>query len=536
MIPLVLFALAFLVRLVVGAFVFQGPAYPDAYYYAHVAAQIAAGHGLISGYVWNLDDVVNLGSAAAVLPTPANGYWMPLAELVAAPFVALFGTGSIASGLAFWLIGALAAPLTYWIGRDAGLTKELAAVAGVLVAVPAGLTPFVAQPDTFALFMFLGPLALWLCAKAARGDRRFLVASGVVVGLAMLARLDGALLGIPVALVAIRDVLRTRDRSTLMAALACVAVFLLIVAPWAVRQVDTFGSISPSAVSGRALWLTNYQQLFSISQPPTMDQWLSQGIGWIASSRIGGLIAALGLFALLPLAAVLAPFAAIGGWQERHNVVFGPYLIYGAVLLMVMALLFPILVPHGTFIHSAASLVPHTFLLTVVGIGAVVRWFARKRPAWNAGTAVRVFSWSAVAVAVIAAVVQTSSTTSAWSQARTRQTDLVASLASEPATDRFMAADPGAINYLTGTQGVVTPDDPLPVIEQVMSDYDVRWLVLESDQIVPALEPVLSGADKPDWISRPLKIVQSQPGAAPSVVPDGALFAVCLSPSDTRCQ
>jgi 4-amino-4-deoxy-L-arabinose transferase-like glycosyltransferase len=390
--------------------------------------------------------------------------------------------------------------------------------------------------------MFLGPLALWLCAKAARGDRRFLIASGVVVGLAALTRIDGALLGLPVALVAIRDVSHSRDRQSLIAALACVGAFLLVVAPWAIRQVDTFGTILPSAVSGRALWLTDYQQLFSVAQPPTLDQWLSQGVGWIVSSRLGGLLAALGLFALLPLAAVLAPFAAFGAWHERRNVAFGPFLIYGAALLLVMALLFPILVPHGTFIHASASLIPYTFLLTVVGIGAAVRWIAERRPAWNADVAVRVFSWSAVAVAVIATVVQTSTTTAAWSQARERQTALVASLVTQPPGDRFMAADPGAINYLTGRQGVVTPADSLPVIEQVMRDYDVKWLVLESDQIVPALEPVLTGTDKPDWISGPVAIVNGQIspvatiGPAPSAVPDGALFAVCLTPGDTRCQ
>jgi hypothetical protein len=105
MIPLVLFALAFGVRLVVGAFVFQGPAYPDSYYYAHVAGQLAAGHGLVSSYLWNLDDVLRLGNVAAGLPTTANGYWMPLAELVAAPFIALFGPGTAATSVAFWLIG-----------------------------------------------------------------------------------------------------------------------------------------------------------------------------------------------------------------------------------------------------------------------------------------------------------------------------------------------------------------------------------------------------------------------------------------------
>src|SRR4029078_5267057 len=93
-----------------------------------------------------------------------------------------------------------AAPLTYWIARDCGLETRLALVAGLLAAVPAGLTPFFGQPDNFGLFMTLGALALFLCARGVRGDRRAFVLGGLVVGLAALTRADGVLLGIPFAL------------------------------------------------------------------------------------------------------------------------------------------------------------------------------------------------------------------------------------------------------------------------------------------------------------------------------------------------
>ncbi|HUR16261.1 MAG TPA: hypothetical protein VMZ33_03150, partial [Candidatus Limnocylindrales bacterium] len=56
MIPMVLFGAALLVRAAVGG-IFGGPAYPDSYYYVHVANQLAAGDGFTSQYIWNFVDV-----------------------------------------------------------------------------------------------------------------------------------------------------------------------------------------------------------------------------------------------------------------------------------------------------------------------------------------------------------------------------------------------------------------------------------------------------------------------------------------------
>ena len=539
MIPLVLFAIALIVRAIVGN-AFSGPAYPDSYYYVHVANQLAAGHGFSVDYIWNFDDAGGrLLGAAPMLPVPANALWMPLAELVQVPLIWLLGPTALAAGLPFWVIGALAAPIAYLIGLDAGLGRTASAGAGLLVAVPGGLTPFVAQPDNFALFMTLGALSLWLCARGIRGDRRAFVLGGVAVGLATLARSDGILLGLPFALVGMRELWR-RDRPRLgLAAIAgCAVLFVLTVGPWIYRQLEVFGSISPA--SGRLLWLTDYQQLFSESSPPSPNSFFAQGLEWLLVSRAEGLLAAFGLFALLPLVVVLVPFAVTGGWLLRRNTAFAPFFVYAAALFAAHGLLFPVLVTHGTFIHSAAALVPHSYLLVVAGVAASVRWLAGRRPGWDVQQATRVFTYGAAMVALLGAGVQTINTVGQWSAARNVQDQLADSLGAAPVSERVMSANPGAYRHLSGHPGLVTPSDPLPVIEQVLRAYNVRWLVLERASIVPALAPVLTGEVRPAWLSPPVGVVRSEQRATVAAgseqLPAGALFAVCFSAVDTRCD
>ena len=292
------------------------------------------------------------------------------------------------------------------------------------------------------------------------------------MGLATLARLDCVLLGLPFALVAIRDLLNSRrsggsrpvgSRIGLAASLGCVAAFALVVAPWLIHQAAVFGT--PFPASGRLTWMTNYDQLFSFATPPTLDGFLAQGPLAILSGRIDGFVAAVGLFAIVPLGVVLLPFAVVGGWQLRRNTAFQPFLIYAVALFAVMAVVFPIVVSHGTFLHASAALVPYAFLLTVYGVRAVVDWASRRRPSWSAPNATRIFSASAVGVVAVIALLQTVSVTRDWSAARAVQTSSAAGMATAVPGDRFMAADPGAINYLTGQQGIVTPADSLDVVE-----------------------------------------------------------------------
>ena len=554
-VAVVLFLFALGVRLATAT-LFGDPAYPDSFYYVEVARQLAGGHGFSIDFIWNFVDVGGRLPAAsqALLPIPSNAHWMPLAALVQVPFIWLLGPTALASALPFWLCSAAVPPVTWWIARDAGLPRSLALGAAVLVAIPGAVTPYLGQPDNFALFMLLGTLSLWACARGLRGSRRAFVAGGLLVGLATLARNDGVLLGVPFALAFVVDLARKPRASRIgwVPAIACAAGFLVVVSPWFLRQFAVFGSLMPSAANGRITFITDYRQLYSVSTETSLSTFLSQGLGPLLASRVGGLTSALGIFIAMPLLGFLAPFTVVGTWLRRRDPAFVPWIIYALTLFAFSGLVFAVHVPYGTFLHSAVALIPHAFLLSMVGIGGAVEWVARHRTSWNPARATAVFSGMAVGVVAVGAVAATFITVKQWRAEQDVRLDVAAALDAYPATDRVMSPDAGGYRYIAGRAGIVTPDDPLPVVEQALREYGVRWLVLERDHITPSLAPLLAGIERPEWLSAPVMTVPAGgseaagpevavgPEAAatidPRTLPEAALYAVCLQPGDTRCQ
>ncbi len=544
-IPVLLFLIAFAVRVVVAA-LFADPAYPDALYYANLGRELAAGGGFSVDYIWNFVEVGGGLPAEGALPIPSNAHWMPLAALVQVPFIWVLGPTPVASGLPFWLAAAAAAPLTWFIARDAGLADWQGAAAGLIVAVPAGLTPFLGQPDNFALFMLLGALALWLCARGYRGHRRSFAAGGLVVGLAFLSRNDGVLLGVPFAVAFLYDLLRRPRLSRIgwAPAFASAAGFLLVVTPWLLRQLAVFGSVSPSSVGGRILFITEYRELYSVSSETTLTAFLDQGLGAILESRLVGLWDAVRIFVASPMLVLLVPFLLIGIWTMRRSRDFGPWFIYAVTLFLFTALVSAVHVPYGTFIHSAVALLPHAYLLAMTGVAAAVVWIAARRPRWDGPRASRNIGFMVVGVIIAVGAYATLATIDGWRREQDGRAEVLATLAAvaDP-VDRVMSPDAGAYQYHGDWAGIVTPDDPLPVVEEALRRYDVRWLALESDHITGGLEPVLRGDARPEWLSEPLVVAGPWPPASdedaaaePSEpLPRAALYAVCLEPADARC-
>ncbi len=542
--PLALFLVALVVRGLTAA-VFGDPAYPDSFYYVNLARGLADGNGLQVDYIWNFVDVGGRLPAEGVLPIPSNAHWMPLAALIQVPFIWLLGPTTLASGLPFWIAAALAAPLTWAIGRDAGLSRLTSAAAGLLVAIPGAASPFLAQPDNFGLFMFLGALSLWACARGLRGERRWFVVGGLVVGLATLSRNDGVLLGVPFALAFLADLVRRwrsgsdRPESLIIgwrAALLCAGAFLLVTAPWWLRQMQEFGTIAPSSASGRLFFITDYRQLYSVSGETTLASFLARGPASLLSSRLAGLAAALGIFATVPLLITMAPFVIIGAWSRRRDSAFAPWIVYGVTLFTFSALVFAVHVPYGTFLHSSLALLPHAYLLALLGIERTVRAVAARRSGWDPERASRGFVAIAVATMVLGAVGGSFLTSRSWSADQQVREGISAALSEVPAGDRLMSPDAGAYRYHAGRAGIVTPDDPLPVIESALRTYEVRWLVLERAHIVKSLIPVMKGEVRPAWLSAPVFSLPEQATAAAASVPRAVLYAVCLRPADTRCD
>ena len=191
-IPIALYALALVVRAVLVLH-FPDPAYPDSFYYADVARALHEGRGFNVDFIWIFAEVGGRLPQVPALPIPSNAHWMPLASLVQVPFLAVFGENPLAAAAPYAIIGSLAAPLAWAIGRDAGAPPLVAVGAGVLTAVPAAVTVFMAQPDNFSLYQPLVAGALWMTARGLKGSRASFLLAGLLAGLATLARNDGVL-------------------------------------------------------------------------------------------------------------------------------------------------------------------------------------------------------------------------------------------------------------------------------------------------------------------------------------------------------
>ena len=136
------------------------------------------------------------------------------------------------------------------------------------------------------------------------------------------------------------------------AAVGAVVAFVLVMAPWWIRQLAVFGTLSPSMASGKVLFIRSIGEWDSIATPATLEHLLGMGAGPLIASRVGGFLAAVTIYVVLIAGLVLAPFIVVGGWARRRSVDFGPFFTYAAVLFGFSALLSAVHVPGGTFIHS----------------------------------------------------------------------------------------------------------------------------------------------------------------------------------------
>src|SRR5207247_6925599 len=195
-----------------------------------------------------------------------------------------------------------------------------------------------------------------------------------------------------------------RSRIPVAAAIASGALFLVAVGPWLVRQLEVFGSLSPSAASGKVLFIRNIAEWNSITAPATLQYFLGQGLGPLVESRVLGFVAAVVIFSVLVGGVILVPFTLVGAWQRRRSVDFGPFFAYAILLFAFSALVSAVHVPGGTFIHSAVALAPHAYILALEGIVASVAWVAARRRTWNVKQASRIFAGSAVSFALLSAL------------------------------------------------------------------------------------------------------------------------------------
>jgi hypothetical protein len=113
----------------------------------------------------------------------------------------------------------------------------------------------------------------------------------------------------------------------LRSAVVCLVLFAIVTGPWWARQVAELGTLSPSLASGKVLLIRTIEEWHSVRTPATIEHFLGQGPDALVTSRLGGLLAALGILAAAVAGVVLVPFVLVGGWRRRRSVAFGPFLV-----------------------------------------------------------------------------------------------------------------------------------------------------------------------------------------------------------------
>ena len=477
----VLFVVALAARLTAAALVGYPP-YTDPAYYSLVAQQLAGGHGFSVPVIWSFLEVGSNLPAHPMLPVPSNGHWMPLTSIVSSGWVSLLGPtlGAWRAGqVPMILIGAAIVPFTYLIAWELWRSRAIAITAAILVLLAGPLLVYVPLIDNFAVFGAAGAAAIWCSTRAVSAARPgpWLVAAGVATGLATLARIDGLLLAVaPFAAWAVHgEWTSTRARAAWGA--ATFGAFLVVIGPWLVRDLAVFGSAFPSA-GGHTLWITGYNEQFSISHDPSLADYLAWGPLNIIGSKLATWAQLLGRTAVLLGGIFVIPFAA-GLWRERGRPELAPFLAYFSLMFVVMGLVFTFHAPMGAYYHSALAWLPVAAGMAAANLGPVATWIGRGWPFLRRPATHRFLAVAGLAGALGLSLIGSSVILGQWADAHAKLTLAAAFLDAESEPyDRVMSYDPAALYTETRLQGVAPPFDGFETIGQVVDAYRIRWVVI----------------------------------------------------------
>jgi hypothetical protein len=258
---------------------------------------------------------------------------------------------------------------------------------------------------------------------------------------------------------------------------ASAVAFTLPILPWLVRDLSVFGSAFPSA-GGHTLWITSYNEQFSIAHDPSIGDYLAWGPVNIIGSKLASWAELIGRAAVLLGGLFVLPFT-YGLWRERRRPELAPFLTYFVAMFLAMGAVFTFHAPKGAFYHSALAWLPVGAGLAVANLGPFATAIGRVWPFLSRPATHRFLLVAGLAGATALSVVGSAVLIGQWSDAHAKLAQAGRFLADRGATsDRVLAYDPAALWALTGNPGVAPPFDKYPVVNAVVDAYQIRWVVV----------------------------------------------------------
>jgi 4-amino-4-deoxy-L-arabinose transferase-like glycosyltransferase len=522
LVPVALFAGALVVRAwAIGLIRF--PMTEGSAYYVDVARNLATGRGLVVDAIWSY------ATPPLTLPRPAFELWQPLASILAAVPMALLGPTFDAARVASVVLGALLAPLAWYVAREAGLARGLphgrvrwvALGAGVLVGIGGPFVFATAVPDSAMPFTFLVVAACTAVPRALAGSRGALVALGVLLGLAYLTRMEAIWVGAAFAALAL--VRSPSRRSAVRRIAAVVGVVALIAAPWWLRNLATFGSPFPGQISDN-VFLARNVQIFGWADQPTLDGFLAQGLPTLAGNIAAAVWHNAVNVLLVPSAPVVAVAAVVlaagvlrrGRRDGGHaaTTTLTALMLAGTITFAITSILFPVATLWGTFEHAAGPLLVGLTVVALLGADAFVAWLVRRR-GWQ-----RANAWLAPLALVVLTVPLTLLHLAGAARQAADDADTMAVIGSVvpdyldragiPADAPVITDRPVWVSAALGRPGLALPDEPVSSVLAIARHFGARSVVvveprgdypaaLDAAAAQPAAEP---GAQPPACIRR----------------------------------
>ena len=487
------------------------PGYTDAYYYFNAGQRLAQHEGLTDPYVWVYFN------APDKLPAPSHTYWMPLESLAAAASMVVLGASFGAAQVPSVVCFAALAVLAFWLGGRWGNSRRHAWIAGLLVVFSGFYTPFWATTDTFALFGLVTALAL-VCVGLGRETHqwRWTIAAGFLSGLAHLTRADGVLVLGAVVLAALWPTPGSSARKRMTAAGIAIAVYLVVMLPWFVRNVDVVGTPLPTAGTA-TIWFRSYDELVNYPAGASMAFFWDWGITNIVRSRLDALANNLGTFVAVETWVVLAPFIFLGMRRYRHKPIALGVIVYAVFLHFAMTFVFAYPGYRGGLFHSSAALLPFWAAFGLAGLDDAVVWMSRRRH-WNRFQAQTVFSSALIVLAVVLSVGILQARLPSLNQNAENYKTLADQLPSDAVV---MINDPPALYYHTGLWGVVVPNEDPDVVPAIARRFGVTYLLLDGNRTQP-FTGLWRGTDQRPF----LRLIAVEEGGTPGLADDRRLFQI----------
>lgn len=460
------------------------PGYFDAYYYFHVADNMAQGKGIIENVIWNFLDNPTPGE----LPRPGNQYWMPMANFIAWAGIAVFGFLGAwrASQIPFIVLSSLLVPFAAWIAWQAWGKKSWAIAAGLLTLFSGFYFVYWVVPDNFTPFAVTAAVCFWGLWKAQTESKwQWWAVAGIGAGLSHLTRIDGVLLVLLIA----GFWFFSKPRIFGPAVVSGVG-YVAVVTPWLLRNWLVVGTAFPGG-GLQTLWLQRYDEFFAYDPNLSFARYLEWGAGNILASKVDSILTC----ALVILGSALffmAPLVLIAVRRAATMPLFRPVLWYSVLLLTAMPLIFTYPAARGSLFHSSTALIPWFMAMVPYGLERTIRFIAARRRAWNVEQATLVLGSGFLVIAALitlsiylnsvwiapapdAVIARWNERTKpfaeveAWMDANARPDDLL------------FVGEPAGYYVVTGRQTIITPSDGVEALTRAAQEWNVHYLLLDKD-------------------------------------------------------